>query len=121
MPLALLPALLPALLAGLGGAVAPSGGAASGAGPPPPPPPEFRIDLDVEPEERFREVTLHFRAPVQGLVAHLEAAGGRLGVAFVRRLVAHRGVEKDEDRGRGRSGATRSTRRFRSSTPSLRR
>lgn len=87
MSRALLPALLPALLTGQGG----------GVGPPPPPPPEFRIDLDREPEERFQDVTQHFRAPIQDLVSTLESAGGRLGVAFIRRLVEHRGVERDEE------------------------
>mmetsp|Transcript_42535 Transcript_42535/g.76408 ORF Transcript_42535/g.76408 Transcript_42535/m.76408 type:complete len:468 (+) Transcript_42535:33-1436(+) len=58
------------------------------------PVPEFKINLDLDPEERFKEVMVHFRGVLQDLVQR-EASSTEVKKLY--KLVAlHRGPENEE-------------------------
>jgi len=58
------------------------------------PVPQFRIDLDVDPEERFKEVLAHFKAPLSDLFNTL--ANNSVVKSLCNKIAKHRGPENAE-------------------------
>jgi len=58
------------------------------------PVPEFQINLDLDPEERFKEVVLHFEGPLFGIYNSL--ANNAVVKGLYDKIAAHRGPENDE-------------------------
>lgn len=58
------------------------------------PVPKFKIDLDVDPEERFKEVIAHFEKPLYDVYNTM--ANNALVRKLCKEIAAHRGPENDE-------------------------
>jgi len=67
------------------------------------PVPEFKIDLDLAPEERFKEVMIHFRPVLQNLVQS-EFSSSEVKKLY-KAIALHRGPENEELAGEIRGAA----------------
>jgi len=68
--------------------------AASGSAPPPRSTQRFTIDLDREPEERFKEVAQHFKANILDFLKVIEGSAVK---DIVEKIVKHRGPERSAE------------------------
>jgi hypothetical protein len=59
--------------------------------------PEFNINLDLDPEERFKEVIAHFEAPLYDVYNSL--ANNKVVRSLYTKIAEHRGPENDELQG----------------------